>query len=706
MKKILSFIVAALFSVALFADTYTVVGVSAICGSDWKYDDATNDMSLVSGTSYQLVKTNLTLAAGTYNFKVCVNHSYATEYPSGYGNNANVAIAASGIYKITFTFDASSHNVGATPEKTGDAVVVPNMSVKGGWDGWTEHAMAKAANNETASVSINITSASTFEFGLNKDGNFIASGATLTRESTSSVVTSNVSNMKLTADVAGEYTFTWTYATNTLAVTYPAAGGGGGGGSSTGFYLTGDSAFVVDAGGTADKKWNSDAIKVDKDTAVLNLKAMEYKMKITVDGQWATAKGYSDLTEKATGLWKGDENNICFYPKQAGEVKVVYNGTVFKLIGTFDETKVPATPTLENGYYLIGQTGWDESKLSASLKFAQTETAGEYKLDVTLVKDQEIKVVEVEDNAIKTWYPDGVGNAYKVDEAHAGAVSVYFRPAANDEWKTFHEGGFFFITEGQGGGGTPDPQFDGKFYITGDAALVTEAKAWDPKAIEATNGTYTFSALAIGDYKLKITVDGTWATAKGFSDLASRPKGVNADNDNNICFSLAVAGDVKVSFDGSKITLEGTFDESKEITITDGYYLIGQTGWSIAALNANLKFAETATAGEYKLDVTLAENQELKVVAVENSTIKTWYPDGVDNAYKVDAAHAGAKTIYFRPAGNEEWKDFGGFIFIEASQQAIGNTADGVKAVKVLRDGQLLIIKGEKTYTIIGAELR
>ena len=36
----------------------------------------------------------------------------------------------------------------------------------------------------------------------------------------------------------------------------------------------------------------------------------------------------------------------------------------------------------------------------------------------------------------------------------------------------------------------------------------------------------------------------------------------------------------------------------------------------------------------------------------------------------------------------------------------INNTEDGVKAVKVIRDGQLLIIKGDKIFNIIGAELR
>ena len=37
---------------------------------------------------------------------------------------------------------------------------------------------------------------------------------------------------------------------------------------------------------------------------------------------------------------------------------------------------------------------------------------------------------------------------------------------------------------------------------------------------------------------------------------------------------------------------------------------------------------------------------------------------------------------------------------------AISNTAADAKAVKVLRNGQFLIIKGEKTYNVMGAIVR
>ena len=226
MKKIFSLFVVALFSVSMFADTYTVAGSSVpLFGSSWSQTDTNNDMELVSGTSYQLVKTGKELSAGDIQYKVVLNHAWMPadgggSYPD---NDATLNIPESGIYTVTFTFDASSHEVNATAQKTGDAVVIPTMAVKGGWDSWTVHTLAKAANNETASVTVSIGSVATYEFGLEKDGAWQANGATLTRDANSSSVSGSGSNMKLDADAIGDYVFTWTYATNTLTVTYPAA---------------------------------------------------------------------------------------------------------------------------------------------------------------------------------------------------------------------------------------------------------------------------------------------------------------------------------------------------------------------------------------------------------------------------------------------------------------------------------------------------
>ena len=47
-------------------------------------------------------------------------------------------------------------------------------------------------------------------------------------------------------------------------------------------------------------------------------------------------------------------------------------------------------------------------------------------------------------------------------------------------------------------------------------------------------------------------------------------------------------------------------------------------------------------------------NAEFKVTDGNKST---WYPDGMDNNYVVDAAHSGNVTVYFRPdyTGGSDW---------------------------------------------------
>ena len=140
--------------------------------------------------------------------------------------------------------------------------------------------------------------------------------------------------------------------------------------------------------------------------------------------------------------------------------------------------------------------------------------------------------------------------------------------------------------------------------------------------------------------------------------------------------------------------------------LEDGYYLIGLTGWDINALNASLKLelntAAAEGAEEYMIGATLAEGNEFKIVSVANDAIVTWYPgDGMPN-YTVDANHAGQKTIYFRPEGGMEgWHQ--GYIWVDSNETTsmINTEAENV-TVKQLYNGQVIIRRGERVYTVMG----
>ena len=130
-------------------------------------------------------------------------------------------------------------------------------------------------------------------------------------------------------------------------------------------------------------------------------------------------------------------------------------------------------------------------------------------------------------------------------------------------------------------------------------------------------------------------------------------------------------GKYKVSTAAPATDPAGTTSPATEPVETDlenGFYLIGVNGWTVSDLTAADKFtANEAAEGEYYLDTTLTEGDSIKVVKVENDAITAWYPDGTDNDYAVDAAHAGTVTIYFQKTYKSDWSDFGGYFYIAAS---------------------------------------
>ena len=134
----------------------------------------------------------------------------------------------------------------------------------------------------------------------------------------------------------------------------------------------------------------------------------------------------------------------------------------------------------------------------------------------------------------------------------------------------------------------------------------------------------------------------------------------------------------------------------------DGIYLSGSFNeWQA---EAKYKFArnEAAEVEEYVLSAKLAENDQVKVVEIINGEWG-WYPDGMDNAYIVDADHAGDVTIYFQKNYKEEWKDFGGYMYIAVgSSTGISNTVNDVKVQKFIENGQLFIIVNGAVYTATG----
>ena len=120
MKKIFTLIVMLAATLGMQAqDTWTVAGQQAILGVDWAPSDATNDMTSTDDVNFTLTKTGMMVKAGNYGYKVVKNHDWGEEYPS---DNALLPITEDGEYTIVFSFNATTHDVAAVANKTGEYV--------------------------------------------------------------------------------------------------------------------------------------------------------------------------------------------------------------------------------------------------------------------------------------------------------------------------------------------------------------------------------------------------------------------------------------------------------------------------------------------------------------------------------------------------------------------------------------------------------
>ncbi len=126
------------------------------------------------------------------------------------------------------------------------------------------------------------------------------------------------------------------------------------------------------------------------------------------------------------------------------------------------------------------------------------------------------------------------------------------------------------------------------YYITGNANVVgTGITEWAVKAIklgEATAevpATYTFNTLPADTCRLKVT-NGTWNVYFGYDEIDTKNSSDNiqTDKDKNIVFVPAAANtEVKLTFNGTNITLTGDFAPATPVKTLTAYY-VNTTSWT------------------------------------------------------------------------------------------------------------------------------
>ena len=319
------------------------------------------------------------------------------------------------------------------------------------------------------------------------------------------------------------------------------------------------------------------------------------------------------------------------------------------------------------------------------------EWASFRKLSAVEGKDNQFTIqIEGEFEAIEYKYL--AGPDWKYVEVREGGANRTFVVDALDEvsaWTSVPEGGEEPPTPGKEGYAL---LVNGTEFI--DLVHGEEYEGYDQWFVEG-------AALKAGDV-VKVhnyATEASWAIGilnpASSKHVANSEDGLVFDKDGEYTIYL------KLKFEADEIYVAPLPDEGGDDPVADGFYLIGTfNDWTPSAQYAFVLNPDAAPAVEYMVSVDLQEGDKLKGLAV---IMGQWiyYPEGDDIV--VPAEYAGKCTIYFRPEYNPDWAAFGGHIYIaKQSGQGIDEILSEGKAVKVLREGQVLIMKGNRTYTPMG----
>ena len=204
-------------------ETWNIVGDAGLMGKGWDLNAAENAMTQQADGTYLLEKKDITITAGTYEYKAAKDHGWTVSVPQD--GNEKLTISKSGIYDITFVLNVTAKTLKATATLKKEAVVIPDVIIAGDMNSWnqTKDKFTMSADSLTATFKTTLA-VKNYGFKMIVGGAWHSDGKTITRAANSTKFTgaNSSTNSTLKADIAGEYLFTWEYATKTLTVTYPA----------------------------------------------------------------------------------------------------------------------------------------------------------------------------------------------------------------------------------------------------------------------------------------------------------------------------------------------------------------------------------------------------------------------------------------------------------------------------------------------------
>ena len=249
-----------------------------------------------------------------------------------------------------------------------------------------------------------------------------------------------------------------------------------------------------------------------------------------------------------------------------------------------------------------------------------------------------------------------------------------------------------------GNGGSGNPWCDGLY--------------WSPNGSAMTNGTITYHDVPAGTYEFKIT-DGQWGTghewAYGAVDATCCSANVQnggSDSNGNIKLITSITQDITITFDGTNICVTGTFDDPNSVEITS-YTIVGdnrvfESWWDVADTHNDMTETTTGIWTLTKYGVTLVANVNYEYKMVGNHSYSVFQlPAGNNNNILTvtESSNYDIVFTYDRSANT--------LTHVATMLTGVENTrADEIQSQKIIRDGQLLILRNGRTYNAQGAEVK
>ena len=419
------------------------------------------------------------------------------------------------------------------------------------------------------------------------------------------------------------------------------------------------------------------------------------------DADWGKVLNFGS-TEKAT----------C--SEQGVTISLVTNGDNISTDGKLSLTKIVVDKNQKKATF-YGTTGAASdavytiagAKALMGADWSTTETAN----DMTDMKDGTYQLVkenvslaagDYEYKAVKnhTWgiweCPSSGNNKLTISEAGTYTVTFTLTPAKST------------LTANAVKSGEPVP-VETKYYITGNAALVGEEKAWDAQAIEMIDGAYTFTDLAAGEYEMKIT-NGAWepdGQSWGSADLSENCSAGVGDKNGNIHFIVETPNNVVVTIAEGKVTVTGTFKQDGPTPVEEGFGIILGDGTTIKG-QKNEKQTDFL---EYMIEANLTAEATFqlydfgnKAAWTETNIDQSSTPNvfiNADNVYEVTSN--GKYTIYLKMYGPENNQVYIAYDGTDTALEAIMLNG-GMK--KFMLDGQMHILRNNHLYNAAGNLLK